>query len=54
MSYLIIPPLDKLNRPAPLRAPLKVLLTASLAQSDRATVFETVGYWFESNRVLSN
>ncbi|CAG8742319.1 3600_t:CDS:2, partial [Dentiscutata heterogama] len=36
----------KTHRPAP----LKVLLTASLAQSDRATVFETVGYWFESNR----
>ncbi len=26
--------------------------TAPLAQSDRASVFETVGYWFESNKVL--
>ena len=26
--------------------------TAPLAQSDRASVFEIVGYWFESNKVL--
>ena len=26
--------------------------TAPLAQSDRASVFETVGYWFDPNKVL--